>query len=71
MEQEQGLSKLLSDSRLTDQYQAFKDQHVITYCNRGKQSALTYFTLRHLGYDVSVYDGAWLEWANDQNMPIE
>ena len=71
MEQQQGLNKLLTDARLVDRYQAYKDQPVITYCNRGKQSALTYFALRHLGYDVSVYDGAWLEWANDQNLPIE
>ena len=71
MEQQQGLNKLLTDSRLVDRYQAYKDQPVITYCNRGKQSALTYFALRYLGYDVSVYDGAWLEWANDQNLPIE
>jgi thiosulfate/3-mercaptopyruvate sulfurtransferase len=43
---------------------------VITYCNRGKQSALTYFVLRKLGYKVSVYDGAWLEWGNDDQLPI-
>jgi thiosulfate/3-mercaptopyruvate sulfurtransferase len=43
---------------------------VIAYCNRGKQSALTYFVLRKLGYNVSVYDGAWLEWGNDDSLPI-
>jgi thiosulfate/3-mercaptopyruvate sulfurtransferase len=43
---------------------------VIAYCNRGKQSALTYLVLRKLGYNVSVYDGAWLEWGNDDSLPI-
>lgn len=71
MHEMSGLQKLLSDAELAEHYQAYQGQQVITYCNRGKQSALTYFTLRHLGYDVSVYDGAWLEWANDQSLPIE
>jgi thiosulfate/3-mercaptopyruvate sulfurtransferase len=47
-----------------------KNNRVITYCNRGKESAVTYFILRVLGYDVSTYDGAWLEWGNDYNLPI-
>lgn len=48
-----------------------KKDKVITYCNRGKESALTYLVLRSLGYNVSVYDGAWLEWGNDDQLPIE
>ena len=71
MKQAGGLINLLGNSELTQHYHDHKDKRIITYCNRGKQSALTYFTLRHLGYDVSVYDGAWLEWANDQSLPIE
>ena len=47
-----------------------KKQKVIAYCNRGKESAVTYLVLRDLGYNVSVYDGAWLEWGNDDNLPI-
>lgn len=48
-----------------------KDESVIAYCNRGKESAVTYLVLRNLGYNVSVYDGAWLEWGNDDQLPIE
>jgi len=47
-----------------------KKERVITYCNRGKESAVTYLVLRNLGYNVSVYDGAWLEWGNDDQLPI-
>ncbi len=43
---------------------------VITYCNRGKESAVSFFVLSMLGYKVSVYDGAWLEWGNDRSLPI-
>lgn len=44
---------------------------VITYCNRGKQSALNYFILRNLGYKVAAYDGSWLEWSQTRGNPIE
>lgn len=46
------------------------NEQVIAYCNRGKESAVTYLVLRNLGYQVSVYDGAWLEWGNDEHLPI-
>lgn len=71
IEQHHDLKMLLDDSDLARQYQAYKDKQIVTYCNRGKQSALTYFVLRQIGLDVSVYDGAWLEWGNDPSLPIE
>ena len=43
---------------------------IIAYCHRGKESAVTYFVLRLLGYDISIYDGAWIEWSNDPTLPI-
>lgn len=46
-------------------------EHAIAYCNRSMESAVTYLALRWLGYPVSVFDGAWLEWGNDNHLPIE
>lgn len=45
-------------------------EHVIAYCNRSMESAVTYLALRRLGYPVSIFDGAWHEWGNDKDLPI-
>jgi thiosulfate/3-mercaptopyruvate sulfurtransferase len=36
---------------------------VITYCRTGMEAALTYFVLRYLGYDATLYDGSFIEWS--------
>ena len=35
----------------------------IVYCRTGMQASLTYFVLRYLGYDVTLYDGSFVEWS--------
>lgn len=63
-------SKLLSKKKLSDLYANLDpSQPVTVYCNKGKQSALSYFVLRYLEYDVSAYDGSWFEWGSMQNLP--
>lgn len=67
---EDGAPHLLSDPELQHLYNRLKGKRIITYCNRGKESAVTYLMLRHLGYPVSIYDGSWLDWGNDPQLPI-
>lgn len=39
------------------------DAVVVTYCRTGMEASMTYFVLRYLGYDVSLYDGSFFEWS--------
>lgn len=48
-----------------------KNKEVILYCDGGAEAALNYVVLQELGYKVSVYDGSWVEWGNDNSVPIE
>jgi thiosulfate/3-mercaptopyruvate sulfurtransferase len=57
---------LRSESTLRELYQAAgitPDRKVVTYCNSGMQATQSYFTLKYLGYDVSMYDGSMSEWT--------
>jgi thiosulfate/3-mercaptopyruvate sulfurtransferase len=49
-----------------------KEKKIILYCEDGADAALNYIILEQLGYKhASVYEGSWLEWANDFSLPIE
>lgn len=47
-----------------------KDKEIILYCDGGAEAALNYIVLKELGYKASVYDGSWLEWGNDSEVPV-
>ena len=48
-----------------------RNKSIVTLCQTGVRATHTYFTLRLLGYPkVSVYDGSWAEWGNDEDTPI-
>ena len=64
-----GIKKL---SQLKSLYKNLpKNKKIILYCEDGADAALNFLVLKELGYNASVYDGSWLEWGNDLNLPIE
>jgi thiosulfate/3-mercaptopyruvate sulfurtransferase len=46
------------------------DRHVIAYCTTGVRSAVTYFTLRQIGYDAALFTGSFAEWSSDPSRPV-
>jgi len=65
-------NKMRELSELEDLYKNIpKDKKIILYCDGGADAALNYVVLQKLGYKVSVYDGSWAEWGNDEAVPIE
>jgi thiosulfate/3-mercaptopyruvate sulfurtransferase len=43
---------------------------VVAYCRTGGQSAFLYTVARHLGYDVRLYDGSFIDWSRTP-YPVE
>jgi thiosulfate/3-mercaptopyruvate sulfurtransferase len=47
-------------------------QKVITYCGAGAYGAFDLFVLYVLGHEnVSLYDGSWMEWGANPELPVE
>ena len=50
-------------ARMTEGAGLRKEKPVIAYCRSGPRAALGYLALKHLGYDVRLFDGSWAQWA--------
>ncbi len=49
-----------------------RDKTIVTYCQTHHRSSHTYMTLKILGFEqIKGYPGAWSEWGNDPDTPIE
>lgn len=58
------LQKMFAESGLKP------NQKAVTYCNTGMQASHAYFTLKYLGYDVSMYDASFSEWSKAEGAAI-
>lgn len=56
--------------QLYDSVSIDRDAIVITYCRTGMEASMTYFVLRYLGFDVSLYDGSFFEWDKKEGTVV-
>lgn len=72
-------SSLLRDGRLLDLADADgllraagagPGKRIVTYCHRGQQATVAYFTARRLGYDVRLFDGSFQQWSRHTELPV-
>jgi len=58
-------------SKLKDVFKGVsKEKKIILYCDASAKAALDSLILTNLGYKTAVYEGSWLEWGNESNLPI-
>jgi len=64
-----GALRSVSDLRLLVQQAGVTRKSAnILYCRTGMQASMTYFVLKYLGYDASLYDGSFIEWSSAGEM---
>jgi len=69
--QEDGRYKSLNDLRMMfSEAGIAPGAKVITYCHIGQQATAVWFVAKLLGYDASLYDGSFQEWAKLTDLPV-
>lgn len=56
--------------RIFDEAGVGPDDTVVSYCRTGGQASFLYAVARHLGYDVRLYDGSFIDWTRT-DYPVE
>ncbi|HEX6309504.1 MAG TPA: rhodanese-like domain-containing protein [Longimicrobiales bacterium] len=56
--------------RIFEQAGVGPDHTVVAYCRTGGQGSFLYTVARHLGYDVRLYDGSYIDWSRT-DYPVE
>ena len=60
------ISRFLPEAELRDTYRLAgvtpKSANIV-YCRTGIQASVTYFVLKYLGFDATLYDGSFSEWS--------
>ena len=56
--------------RLFEEAGAAAGRTLVAYCRTGGQASFLYTVARHLGYDVRLYDGSFVDWSRTE-YPVE
>jgi thiosulfate/3-mercaptopyruvate sulfurtransferase len=56
--------------RIFEQAGVAPGKTIVAYCRTGGQSSFLYAVARHLGYDVRLYDGSFVDWSRT-TYPVE
>jgi thiosulfate/3-mercaptopyruvate sulfurtransferase len=69
------ITRLLPEAELRETYRSAgvtpKSANIV-YCRTGIQASMTYFVLKYLGYDATLYDGSFSEWsASAETLVVE
>lgn len=56
--------------RMFEEAGAAPGDTVVAYCRTGGQASFLYTVARHLGYEVRLYDGSYVDWSRTE-LPVE